>query len=56
MFIKRVEILFFEMFFNEIFDPLDQNKYEKINYVHNQLIVEENPYLDKQLVFDVLKI
>ncbi len=63
MFIKRAEILFLfisrkisNVLFNEIFDPLDQNKHEKINHVHNQLIVEENPYLDKQLVFDVLKI
>jgi hypothetical protein len=48
------EILVF--FLNEILDHLDHYSNKRINHIHIQLIDGENPYLDRQSVFDVLKI
>lgn len=53
---KKKEIELCHFISNEILDHLDRNMYEKKVHFHNQLIDEENPYLDKQLDVDVLKI
>lgn len=54
---KKISFFFLVVnFFNEILDHLDLNMHEKKVHIHNQLIDEENQYLDKQLDDDVLKI